>query len=111
MDPFVGEIKIFAGPFAPKDYAFAQGQIMSIAQNSSLFSIIGTRFGGNGTTTFALPNLGGCAPMHWGSGPGLTPRNLGDYFGVETVLLDRTTVPPHNHAFNCNSGSGDQGAA
>ncbi len=98
--PFIGEIKMFAGNFAPRGYAFCNGQLLSIAQNTALFSILGTTYGGNGQTTFGLPNLQGRFPMHWGSGPGLTPRQLGETGGIERVTLLTSQLPAHVHGIN-----------
>ena len=95
--PFIGQIRMFAGNFAPRAHAFCNGQILSIAQNTALFSILGTTYGGNGTTTFGLPNLLSRAPMHQGSGPGLTPRDLGEMDGTETVTLIANQLPAHQH--------------
>lgn len=97
-DPFIAEIKIFGGNFAPRGYAFCDGQLLPIAQNTALFSLIGTTYGGDGRTTTALPNLQGRAAMHPGQGPGLTNRRLGEAGGVETVTLTESQLPPHNHA-------------
>jgi microcystin-dependent protein len=106
-EPFLGEIRMFGGNFAPKGWAFCNGQVLSIAQNTALFSLLGTTYGGNGQTTFALPNLQGRVPMHWGTGPGLTPRTLGESSGSETVTLISSQMPAHNHAIEANSGQGD----
>lgn len=106
-EPFIGEIRMFAGNFAPRGWAFCNGQLLSIAQNSALFSILGTTYGGNGQTTFALPNLQGRVPMHWGAGPGLTPRTLGETSGTEHVTLLASQMPAHTHALAANSGQGD----
>jgi microcystin-dependent protein len=95
--PFIGQIRMFAGNFAPRGNAFCNGQILSISQNTALFSILGTTYGGNGTTNFGLPNLLSRAPMHFGSGPGLTPRDLGETGGEETVTLLASQVPSHQH--------------
>lgn len=95
--PFVGEVKAFGFNFSPRNYMFASGQLLPIAQNSALFSILGTTYGGNGTTNFALPNLNGAIPMGNGSGPGLTPRVLGETGGTESVTLLVTEMPSHNH--------------
>jgi microcystin-dependent protein len=97
MDPYVGEIRIFTGTFAPRDWADCNGQIMSVQQNSLLFSIIGAIYGGNGSTTFALPNLNGRVPMHQGAGPGLTPRQVGEQGGEAAVTLLTTEMPSHAH--------------
>ena len=96
-DPFIAEIKIFAGNFAPRGWAFCDGQLLEISQNTALFSLIGTTYGGDGRTTTALPNLRDRAPMHAGNGPGLTMRRLGANGGVATVTLTPTQIPPHTH--------------
>jgi microcystin-dependent protein len=107
-DPFLGEIKIFAGNFAPRGYSFCDGQLIPISQNTALFSIIGTIYGGDGRTDFALPNLQGRAPMHEGSGAGLTPRALGLRSGTETVTLtSEAQLGAHNHQW----GATDEDAA
>ena len=106
-EPFIGEIIMFAGNFAPKGWMFCQGQILSIAQNTALFSILGTTYGGDGVTTFALPNLSGRYPMQQGQGPGLTQRTLGEQGGSETVTLISTQMPAHTHLLGCNSGPAD----
>ena len=97
MDPFVAEIRIFAGNFAPLGWAFCNGQVLPIAQNTALFSLLGTTYGGDGKSNFALPDLQGRAPMHPGQGPGLTPRNLGEAAGTETVTLLSSEMPAHTH--------------
>lgn len=97
MDPFIGEIKIFTGNFAPYGWAFCNGQTMNITQNTALFSLLGTMYGGDGKTTFALPNLQGRAPMHTGAGPGLTPRNVGQTGGDASVTLISSEMPQHSH--------------
>jgi microcystin-dependent protein len=96
-EPFIGQIVLFAGNFAPRGWAFCNGQLISIATNTALFSILGTTYGGNGTTNFALPDLRGRVPMHAGTGPGLTPRSLGELSGSESVTLLSTQIPVHNH--------------
>lgn len=96
-EPFIAEIRIFAGNFAPRGFAFCNGQLLPIAQNTALFSIIGTIYGGDGRTTTGLPNLQGRAPMHPGSGPGLTQRRLGETGGATTVTLTEAQMPNHNH--------------
>src|SRR5690242_14038853 len=98
MDPFIGEIRPFAGNYAPTGWALCNGQLLSIAQNPALFSLLGTYFGGDGRTTFGLPNLQGSAPMHQGGGPGLTPRSMGETGGSPTVTLLANQLPPHPHA-------------
>jgi microcystin-dependent protein len=95
--PFIGEIRPFGFNFAPRNYMFASGQLLPIAQYTALFSILGTTYGGNGTSNFQLPNLNGCMPVGNGSGPGLTPRVLGEVMGEETVTLLSTEMPIHNH--------------
>lgn len=106
--PFLGEIRMFAGNFAPRGWAFCNGQILSIAQNTALFSLLGTTYGGNGQTTFALPNLQGRVPVHWGQGPGLSPYNLGQQTGQESVTLLQTQLPAHTHPLNAIAGGGNQ---
>ncbi len=97
-DPFVAEIKIFAGNFAPRGYAFCDGQLLPISQNTALFSLLGTTYGGDGRTTVGLPNLQDRAPMHPGSGPGLTTRRLGESGGSATVTMTTTNLPSHRHS-------------
>jgi microcystin-dependent protein len=104
-NPFVAEIRIFAGNFAPKGWALCDGQLMPISQNTALFSLLGTTYGGNGTSNFALPNLQGCAPMQAGQGPGLTLRDLGETGGEQTVTLLQTEMPAHAHTALASSGS------
>ncbi|MDY7092532.1 MAG: tail fiber protein [Acidobacteriota bacterium] len=106
-EPFVAEIRIFAGNFAPRGWAFCNGQLLPIAQNTALFSLIGTTYGGDGRTTTALPNLEGRAPMHPGRGPGLTDRRLGQRGGVETVTLSEAQMPNHNHSFMVSPTPGE----
>lgn len=88
---------MWGGNFAPTGWAFCNGQLLSIAQNTALFSLLGTTYGGDGVTTFGLPNLQGRMPMHWGNGPGLSPRVLGEKSGEETVTLNTTQIPMHSH--------------
>jgi microcystin-dependent protein len=95
--PFIAEIKIFGGNFAPRQYAFCNGQLISIAQNTALFSLVGTTYGGNGTTNFGLPDLQGRAPMGPRLGPGLTNRDLGEKSGEASVTLLSTQLPAHTH--------------
>ena len=103
--PFIADIIMFGGNFAPRGWAFCSGQIMSIAQNTALFSLLGTTYGGNGQTTFALPDLRGRVPMHPGQGPGLSPYSLGQQAGSENVTLLATQIPAHNHPLNASSGA------
>lgn len=98
-DAYIGEIRTFGFNFAPKSWATCSGQLLSIAQNTALFSILGTTYGGNGTTTFALPDLRGRAPIHWGTGVGLANVSLGQVGGEENHLLIQTEMPTHNHTF------------
>src|ERR1700679_2492422 len=95
--PLLGAIFMFAGNFAPSGYQLCQGQNLSISQNAALFSLLGTTYGGNGTTTFQLPNLQGRVAMHQGSGTGLTPRVIGEFSGTENVTLLTTQMPSHTH--------------
>lgn len=104
LEPFVGEICILGFTFAPSGYALCNGQIMSIAQNTALFSLLGTTYGGNGTTTFALPDLRGRAPIHVGQGPGLADYAQGQVAGVESATLTSAQLPAHTHSF-ANNGS------
>tara|TARA_B100000965_G_C19489644_1_gene712418 strand:+ start:375 stop:923 length:549 start_codon:yes stop_codon:yes gene_type:complete len=97
LDPFIGEISMFGGNFAPRNWAFCNGQLLAISSNTALFSILGTTYGGDGRTTFALPDLRGRAAIHAGTGPGLTPRNLGARFGTETNVMTVAQMPSHNH--------------
>ena len=97
-EPFIAEIRIFAGNFAPRGWAFCDGQLLPIAQNSALFAVIGTIYGGNGETDFALPDLRSRAAMHAGNGPGLTPRSLGERGGASDVTLTEANLPPHTHS-------------
>ena len=96
-DPFIAEIRIFAGNFAPRGWAFCNGQLLPIAQNTALFAILGTTYGGDGRTTLGLPDLKGSAPMHPGTGPGLSSRRLGESGGSSDVTLSASQIPSHNH--------------
>ncbi|WP_374473860.1 phage tail protein [Arenimonas sp.] len=97
--PFIGEIQLFGFNFNPRGWAFCNGATLPIAQNTALFSLIGTIYGGNGQTTFQLPNLAGRAANQQGQGPGLTPRSLGEAYGVNTVTLTSNQIPQHGHGF------------
>jgi len=103
-DSFIGSIVLFAGNFAPRNYALCQGQILSIAQNTALFSLLGTTYGGNGQTTFALPDLRGRGPLGAGQGPGLSNITLGEQSGSPSVTLLTSNLPAHNHMVNCDNG-------
>jgi microcystin-dependent protein len=102
MDPAIAVITMFGGDFAPRGWALCQGQILSIAQNTALFSLLGTTFGGNGQTTFALPDLRGRTPLHAGQGPGLSPYSLGQQSGSESGTLLIGNLPVHTHAATFN---------
>nr|WP_319547837.1 tail fiber protein [Desulfogranum marinum] len=106
-EPFLAEIKMFGGNFAPRGYAFCDGQLLPISQNSALFSILGTTYGGDGRTTFALPDLRGRTAVHPGRGPGLTERRLGSRWGAEQVTLTVAQLPSHNHGLRAYSQTGD----
>jgi microcystin-dependent protein len=96
-DPFLAEIRIFGGNFAPRGWALCNGQLMSISQNTALFALLGVTYGGDGRVTFGLPNLQGSAPMQQGQGPGLSPRTLGEMGGSSTVTLINSEMPLHTH--------------
>jgi microcystin-dependent protein len=98
MEPFIGQIIMFAGNFAPRDWAFCQGQTLAISEYTALFSIIGTTYGGNGRTTFDLPDLRGRAPIGQGQGNGLTSRIMGEQIGIEDITLSTAQMPIHSHA-------------
>ncbi len=102
-EPFIAEIRIFAGNFAPRYWAFCSGQFLSIYQNEALFSILGTTYGGDGRTTFALPDLRGRVPVHPGRGPGLTERRLGEKGGESQVTLQQNHLPSHQHTVKATS--------
>jgi microcystin-dependent protein len=101
-DPFVAEIRIFPFNFAPKGWAWCDGQLLPLSQNTALFSLLGTTYGGNGKSNFALPDLQGRAPMHPGQGPGLSLHDLGETGGSETVTLLESEIPAHNHALRAD---------
>lgn len=105
MDPYVGEIRLFSGNYAPVGWALCNGQIMNIQQNPVLFSIIGNSYGGDGRTTFALPDLQGMAPMGQGAGSGLTPRSIGTSLGASTQTLTINEIPNHTHVPNGSSAT------
>jgi len=105
MQAYIGGVMLFAGNFAPKNFAFCQGQLLSIAQNTALFSILGTTYGGDGRTTFALPDLRGRVPTGPGQGPGLSNVVLGEVAGFESVTLLNNNLPFHNHLASCDGAS------
>ncbi len=105
-EPFVGEIRMFAGNFAPRGWAFCDGQLLAVSQNDALFSLLGTIYGGDGRTTYGLPDLRGRIPIHAGSGPGLSPRRLGAKSGVEKVTLTTNQLPSHTHTFKASTSNG-----
>ena len=106
MDPFVAEIRIFPFNFAPKGWAFCDGQILPLSQNTALFSLLGTTYGGDGKSNFALPNLQGNTPMHPGQGPGLSLHDLGETGGSDTVSLLESEIPSHSHAWMTSTNDG-----
>lgn len=108
-EPFIAEVRIFAGNFAPRGWAFCNGQLLPIAQNTALFSLVGTTYGGDGRTTLGLPNLQGKAPMHPGNGPGLTSRRLGESAGEATHTLSQAQIPSHTHQLRCADETADSG--
>jgi len=105
QDPFIGEVRMFAGNFAPRGWALCDGQLLPIAQNTALFSILGTTYGGDGRTNFALPDLRGRVPVHAGQGPGLSNKPLGSRGGSETVTLTINQMPVHHHLAQLNADS------
>src|SRR5437016_5103099 len=106
-DPFVAEIRIFPFNFAPKGWAFCDGQLLPISQNTALFSLLGTTYGGDGKSTFALPDLQGNVPLHAGQGPGLQLWDLGELQGSETITLLESEVPAHSHAIQAKTQNAD----
>lgn len=112
-DPFVAEIRIFPFNFAPRGWAWCDGQLLPISQNTALFSLLGTTYGGNGKSNFGLPDLQGRAPMHPGQGPGLSLHDLGEMGGSETVSLLESEIPAHNHTvqFSPNLGNSNNPAS
>ncbi len=113
-EPFIGEIRMFAGNFAPRGYALCDGQLLAVSQNDALFSLLGTIYGGDGRTTFGLPDLRGRVPIHMGQGPGLSDRPLGSQGGSETVTLSVAQMAQHAHGmvattdFGSNNGPANQ---
>ena len=113
MEGYIAEIRMFAGNFAPRGWAFCAGQLLSIAQNTALFSLVGTTYGGNGQTTFGLPDFRGRVAVGTGAGPGLSSIDLGEAAGAETTTLTTLNMPAHVHSFSttatpaCNTGAGN----
>ena len=107
-DPFVAEIRIFPFNFAPRGWAWCDGQLLPLSQNTALFSLLGTTYGGNGKSNFALPDLQGRAPMHPGQGPGLSLHDLGETGGSETVTLLESEIPAHSHALMASGPVGNR---
>jgi microcystin-dependent protein len=105
-DQFLGEIRMFGGNFAPQGWAFCNGQEIPINQNTALFSLLGTQFGGDGITKYKLPNLQGLSPMNQGNGPGLSPRDMGETGGAESVTLTQQQLPSHVHTATASPGGG-----
>jgi microcystin-dependent protein len=105
-DPFIGEIRMFAGNFAPVGWHLCDGTQLAISTNDALYSLIGTTYGGDGVSTFALPDLRGRLPVGQGNGPGLTPRTMGESYGVETVTLTAQQMPAHSHMFFATTAAG-----
>lgn len=110
-EPFYGEIRMFGGNFAPRGWAKCDGQLLAISQNDALFSLLGTFYGGDGRTTFGLPDLRGRIPIHNGSGPGLSTRRLGEKGGVEQVVLTPAELPPHGHDLQASKQSATSASA
>ena len=107
MDPFVAEIRIYPFNFAPKGWAFCDGQLLPISQNTALFSLLGTTYGGDGKSNFALPDMQGNAPMHPGQGPGLSLHDLGETGGSDTVTLLQSEIPLHSHGLIASATDGN----
>ena len=107
-DPFVAEIRIFPFNFAPRGWAWCDGQLLPLSQNTALFSLLGTTYGGNGKSNFALPDLQGAAPMFWGQGPGLSLYDIGQMGGSETVSLLESEIPGHAHTLVASTGAADE---
>jgi microcystin-dependent protein len=108
-NPFLAEIRIFPFNFAPKGWAFCDGQILPLSQNTALFSLLGTTYGGDGKSNFALPNLQGSAPMHPGQGPGLSLHDLGEQFGSDAVSVLESEIPSHRHFLSADTGNATTG--
>ena len=104
-EPFIAEVRMFGGNFAPRGWAFCNGQLLALSQNTALFALIGTFYGGNGQTTFGLPDLQGRAPIHAGQGPGLTDRSIGEKAGAESVTLTTSQMPAHTHQLKATAAA------
>jgi len=102
--PYIGQVFMYGFDWAPRGFTTCIGQLLPIVQNAALFSILGTTFGGNGVNTFALPDLRGRVPIHWGQGPGLSPYVLGEIAGTQNVTILPSNLPLHSHALNANTG-------
>lgn len=109
-EPFVGEIRMFAGNFAPQGWALCDGQLLAVSQNNALFSLFGTIYGGDGRTTFGLPDLRGRVPIHAGTGPGLSPRQLGQKSGGETATVTANQLPSHTHSWAASGDLAEDGS-
>jgi microcystin-dependent protein len=110
-DPFLGEIRMFSGNFAPRGWAFCNGQVLAISQATALFSLLGTQYGGNGQTTFALPNFQARVPIHQGQGPGLSPYEVGQAGGSPTETLTVSQLPPHAHPIGTTTAAATTGSS
>ncbi len=110
-NPYVGEIRMFAGNFAPQGWAFCDGQLLPIFEYETLFNLFGTLYGGDGEQTFGVPNMAGRLPIHSGTGPGLSSRTIGEEMGVEQVTLTAGQLPPHTHSLNVSSSQGTTSSA
>jgi len=108
MDGYLGEVKMFAGTYAPKNWAFCDGSVIAIQNYTALFSLLGTQFGGDGRTSFGIPDLRGRVPIGVGTGLGLTPRRQGEFGGLEMILLTLKEIPSHNHAVACDMKTGSR---
>lgn len=106
-DPYIGEIRMFAGNFAPVGWMFCEGQLLPISENEVLFALIGTTYGGDGQSTFGLPDLRGRLPVHQGTGPGLSTKVLGEVSGVETVTLSTNQIPAHTHGLAASTSAAE----
>ncbi len=109
--PYVGEIRMFGGNFAPAGWMFCNGQLLAISENDTLFALIGTTYGGDGQSTFALPNLQSRLPVHWGTGPGLPMVQQAEAGGVESVTLTTNQIPAHTHVVGCKNATGNSANA